>query len=209
MKKIAVGLATVFALTGGSLALSPEASANEWGCDPNVPAVVISGGSVSNVTDINLTANAGTAIGDASGGDENDAFLAGGDGDEVAAAGNGGTSDSSANGGAIVTGNVNSGGNSGNTISVGDTVCAPAPAPAPEKPVEKPIEKPVEKPVVYEKPAAPAPKPVVGRPAAAPVVAALPDTGTGVAGEANFGFIALALVGAVVAAGYSVRARFN
>ena len=206
MKKIAVGLATVFALTGGSLALSTEVSATQdYMCDPNVPAVVISGGSVSNVTDIVLDANGGTAIGDASGGDENDAFLAGDDSDAVAAAGNGGTSDSSANGGAIVTGNVNSGGNSGNTISVGDTVCAPVPVPAPEKPIEKPVEKPV----VYEKPAAPAPKPVVGRPAAAPVVAALPDTGTGVAGEANFGFIALALVGAVVAAGYSVRARFN
>jgi len=207
VKKLAVVFTTVFALTGGSLAFSTEASANEYACDPNVPAVVISGGSVSNVTDISLTADAGTAIGDASGGDENVALLAGDEDGDVAAAGNGGTADSSANGGAIVTGNVNSGGNSGNTIGVGNTVCAPAPAP--EKPIEKPVyEKPVVEQPVYEKPAAPAPaKPAVGR--AARAVAALPDTGTGVAGEANFGFIALALVGAVAAAGYSVRARSN
>ena len=40
----------------------------------------------------------------------------------IAAAGNGGTADCSANGGAIAIGDVNSGGNAGNAIGVGDTL---------------------------------------------------------------------------------------
>ena len=187
MKKLAVVFATVFALVGGSMAFStPATLAN---CDPDVPTVVISGGSVSNSTTIDLNADAGTAIGDASGGDDNIALTLGGDLGDTAASGNAGTADAAANGGAIAVGDVNSGGNTGNVIEVGDTSCAPAPAP------EKPVEKPVAKPAPEKKGAAP--------------VAALPNTGTGVAGDVNFGFIALALVGAVAAAGYSVRARFN
>lgn len=203
MKKLAVVFATVFALVGGSLVFSAPTSANV-DCDPNVPTVVISGGSVANSTSIDLVADGGVAIGDASGGDDNVAFDVDGDGDidgdDIAAAGNGGTADSSANGGAIAVGNVNSGGNSGNVIEVGDTSCAPAPAPKPVVDEKKPVAP------APAKPAAPAAAPA-GK-AAAPV-AALPNTGTGVAGDVNFGFIALALVGAVAAAGYSVRARFN
>ncbi len=41
--------------------------------------------------------------------------------DDLAAAGNGGTATSSANGGAVSIGDVNSGGNVGSLISVGDT----------------------------------------------------------------------------------------
>lgn len=41
--------------------------------------------------------------------------------EEIAAAGNGGTADASANGGAVAIGDVNSGGNSGNAIGIGDT----------------------------------------------------------------------------------------
>jgi hypothetical protein len=192
VKKLAVVFGTVFALVGGSMAFSAPATLANYACDPDVPTVVISGGSVSNSTSINLNADAGTAIGDASGGDDNIAFeLGAGDGGDVtAAAGNGGTADSAANGGAIAVGDVNSGGNVGNVIEVGDTSCAPAPAPEKPAPEKKPDAKPAP-----EKPAAP--------------VSALPSTGTGVAGDVNFGFIALALVGAVAAAGYSVRARFN
>ena len=40
---------------------------------------------------------------------------------DVASAGNGGTATASANGGAVSVGNVNSGGNTGNSIAVGDT----------------------------------------------------------------------------------------
>lgn len=196
MKKLAVVFGTVFALVGGSMAFTAPATLANYACDPDVPTVVISGGSVSNSTSINLNADAGTAIGDASGGDENIAFeLGGADGNDVtAAAGNAGTANSAANGGAIAVGDVNSGGNLGNVIEVGDTTCAPAPAP--EKPVYE-DKKPDAKPAPEKKGAAPAP------------VSALPSTGTGVAGDVNFGFIALALVGAVAAAGYSVRARFN
>jgi hypothetical protein len=200
VKKIAVIFASVFALVGGSLAFSaPTLAQDDCG-------VVISGGSVANSTTLDLNADGGTAIGDASGGDENVAFDFDGDGDidgdDIAAAGNGGTADSSANGGAIAVGNVNSGGNSGNTIEVGNTTCAPPPPPKPVYEDKKPVYED-KKPVAPVKPVAPAAKK-----AAAPV-AALPNTGTGVAGDVNFGFIALALVGAVAAAGYSVRARFN
>ena len=45
--------------------------------------------------------------------------------EEIAAAGNGGTADASANGGAVAVGDVNSGGNSGNSIGIGDTGSAP------------------------------------------------------------------------------------
>jgi hypothetical protein len=41
--------------------------------------------------------------------------------EEIAAAGNGGTAEASANGGAVAVGDVNSGGNTGNTIGIGDT----------------------------------------------------------------------------------------
>ncbi len=41
--------------------------------------------------------------------------------EEIAAAGNGGTAECSANGGAVAIGDVNSGGNAGNAIGVGDT----------------------------------------------------------------------------------------
>lgn len=41
--------------------------------------------------------------------------------DEIQAAGNGGTAECAANGGAVAAGDVNSGGNAGNQINVGDT----------------------------------------------------------------------------------------
>ena len=44
---------------------------------------------------------------------------------DTAASGNGGVARAAANGGAISTGDINSGGNVGNAISVGDTTCAP------------------------------------------------------------------------------------
>ena len=211
MKKIAVVFATVFALVGGSLAFSTPTLADH-DC---APAVQISGGSVSNSTTIDLNADGGTAISDASGGDDNIAVDFDGDGDidgdDVAAAGNAGTADAAANGGAIAVGDINSGGNLGNVIEVGDTFCAPAPAPKPEEPKKPDVvvddKKPA--PVAVAKPApAPAPAPAP-RARGGRAVAALPDTGTGVAGDVNFGFVALALVGAVAAAGYSVRARYN
>jgi hypothetical protein len=40
---------------------------------------------------------------------------------DTAAAGNGGTATAAANGGAVATGDINSGGNAGNAIAVGDT----------------------------------------------------------------------------------------
>jgi hypothetical protein len=85
--------------------------------------VAVDGGTVTNETTIAISADGGTAVATADGGDGNAA--AGGPGGANgnggdAAAGNGGTAVSEANGGAIAIGDVNSGGNSGNTIIVGN-----------------------------------------------------------------------------------------
>ncbi len=81
----------------------------------------INGGTVRNRTILNLSADGGTAISDANGGDDNIAVAGNGgilgDGGS-AAAGNGGVAVSDASGGAISLGDINSGGNSGNTIAV-------------------------------------------------------------------------------------------
>ena len=79
--------------------------------------VAVDGGDVSNSTDLSLSADGGTAISDASGGDDNLAIAAGTD--DAALAGNGGIANAEANGGSISLGDVNSGNNAGNTILIG------------------------------------------------------------------------------------------
>ncbi|MDP9365998.1 MAG: excalibur calcium-binding domain-containing protein, partial [Chloroflexota bacterium] len=71
--------------------------------------------------------------------------------DDTAAAGNGGTADASANGGSVSVGDINSGGNQGSTIVVGDV----------GSPVEE-IEKPEAPKPVAPMPVAPKPVAVVG-----------------------------------------------
>jgi hypothetical protein len=123
--------------------------------------VAVSGGTVQNATVLDVVADGGTAIGDASGGTGNLAADAGNDNDngrnnrnnnnnnnnnnrnnrnnwtsesllsleqrllqtDTASAGNGGVVTVSADGGAVSIQDINSGGNAGNAISVGDTVC--------------------------------------------------------------------------------------
>ena len=177
LSRIAVGSAVTLSLVGGSLLATPGASAQ---CvDPMTgepaPAVVISGGTITNETVIDISANAGTSISDASGGSNNLATTGGGGGEgiDTASAGNGGVATSSANGGAVSIADINSGGNAGNAISVGDTVCAPYTPPAPEAPAP-------EVPVFEE-------------------VVALPSTGVG-AGEASALFALLASAGAAATA---------
>ncbi|MCC2630052.1 MAG: hypothetical protein K0S14_3702, partial [Thermomicrobiales bacterium] len=123
--------------------------------------VYIDGGNVENSTNIDIDAGGGTAIGDASGGSGNLAAVSGGDdsggnggrgglrgliqsryglggggnGGDVASAGNGGIAGASADGGIVVINEINSGGNQGNTIEVGDICVAPVYVPpAPAKP---------------------------------------------------------------------------
>ena len=84
--------------------------------------VAVDGGTVTNETTIDISADGGTAVANADGGDGN--IAVGGTGGIIgdggdAAAGNGGVASSEANGGTIVVGDVNSGGNSGNTVIVG------------------------------------------------------------------------------------------
>jgi hypothetical protein len=170
-------------LVGGSVLMAPEtlaqcggvaAGGGGGGSRPAPVAVMITGGTVTNETVIDVNANAGTSISDASGGSYNLATTGGGGGDglDTASAGNGGVATSSADGGAISIQDINSGGNVGNAISVGDTTCAPvAPPKAPEKP---------------------------GKEVPGEVVVALPSTGVGL-GDPSALFALLTSVGAAAA----------
>jgi hypothetical protein len=61
----------------------------------------------------------------------------GGSGGDTASAGNGGIAGASADGGIVVINEINSGGNQGNTIEVGDICAGPAaPVYVPEKPAK-------------------------------------------------------------------------
>jgi hypothetical protein len=189
VSRIAVGSAVTLSLVGGGLLAAPDAAAqcvaghdDKKGEAIVAPAaVMITGGTVTNETVIDISANAGTSISDASGGNNNLATTGGGGGEgtNVASSGNGGVATSAADGGAVSIQDINSGGNVGNAISVGDTTCAPfTPAPAPEKPAK---EVPVDVPK-----AAPA------------VVVALPDTGVGI-GDVSALFALISSAGAAAA----------
>jgi hypothetical protein len=125
--------------------------------------ISINGGNVDNSTNINIDASGGTAIGDASGGNGNLAAVSGnddsggnggrgglhgliqsryglgggGNGGDSASAGNGGIANASADGGIVVIDEINSGGNQGNTIEVGDICAGPAaPVHVPQAPAK-------------------------------------------------------------------------
>ncbi len=190
LSRMALGSAVTLSLLGGSLLSGPEAFAqcvsgyDDKGEPVLAPAaVMITGGTITNETVIDITADAGTSISDASGGSNNLATTGGGgdDGQDIASAGNGGVATSSADGGAVSIEDVNSGGNVGNAISVGDTACSPftPPAPAPDKPADAPK----------------APK------APKADVVALPDTGVGVGiGDVSALFALISSAGAAATA---------
>ena len=86
----------MFAPTALANAKPPAPPAKPEQCVP-MGGVKISGGSVTNTTNLDLTADGGTGISDATGGDDNVALTTGDSGeDQPAAAGNGGTADASA-----------------------------------------------------------------------------------------------------------------
>ena len=184
LSRMAMGSAVALSLVGGSLLAVPDASAQcVTGYDnkgqPIVEpvAVMITGGTITNETVIDVSADAGTSIADASGGNNNLATTGGGgdDGLDTASSGNGGVATASSNGGAVSIEDINSGGNVGNAISVGDTACAPySPPAAPEAPV-------------YEVPAG-------------EVVVSLPATGVGGLGDVSALFSLLASAGAAATA---------
>jgi hypothetical protein len=173
LSRVVLGSAVAVSLVGGGLMATPVAAQGDCG-------VAIYGGNVLNETVIDLNANGGTAIGDASGGSNNLATTGGGnDGIDTAASGNGGVATAAANGGAISTGNINSGGNVGNAISVGDTHCA----------------------VMAEEEKAPAKEekaPKEEKAAGGEKVVALPDTGVGI-GDASALFALITSAGAAAA----------
>lgn len=171
ISRLVMGSAVTASLVGAAI-MSAPVGAQECG-------VSIYGGDVMNETVIDINANAGTSISDASAGSYNLATTGGGNGGDVAStniasAGNGGVATSSANGGAISTGDINSGGNVGNAITVGNTYCDVAA-----------YEEPVYDDVVYED-------------VAYDAVVALPSTGVG-AGEVGSLFAVLASASAAVA----------
>jgi hypothetical protein len=169
LSRVVLGSAVAVSLVGGGLMATPVAAQDECG-------VTIYGGNVLNETVIDLNANGGTAIGDASGGSNNAATTGGGNaGIDIASSGNGGVATAAANGGAISTGNINSGGNVGNAISVGNTHCDVMAEEAPVK-EEKVREEKAEK----------------------AEVVALPDTGVGI-GDASALFALITSAGAAAA----------
>jgi hypothetical protein len=172
LSRVVLGSAVAVSLVGGGLLAMPVAAQDDCG-------VSINGGSVMNETVIDLNANAGTAISDASAGSNNLAATGGNGGEgaiDTASAGNGGVASAAANGGAISTGDINSGGNVGNAISVGNTNCFPVAA--------------------EEKAAAPEAAPAA--PAPEKVVVALPDTGVGI-GDPSALFALITSAGAAAA----------
>ena len=220
--------AAAVALSIGLVVTAPQVDARD-DHDDRGGSVVIHGGTVSSSTTVDISANGGTAIADASGGNNNVAIVAGrggdndGDGVDIAAAGNGGTANASANGGAVVVGDINSGGNQGNTIVVGNTggrvedvhhapakpVVVPA-KPAPPKAAPAPPKKVV--------PTVPTRTRVVtvptgGRDRGGRAVGRLPSTGVGetlVRGQTGGDAVLLA-AGALLAmgaAGVALRRRF-
>ena len=119
--RMAAGSAVAIALVGVSVLATPVAAQDD--------CVTIYGGDIVNDTSIWISADAGTAISDASAGSNNLATTNGGGAAgsiNTASAGNGGVATAAANGGAVSTGDINSGGNVGNALDVGDTVCAAA-----------------------------------------------------------------------------------
>ena len=157
-----IATAAVVALNIGAVTVPGAEAAQRGG---NELCVAVSGGTVQNATVIDIAADGGTAIGDASGGTGNLAVAAGNDRErdngnndngnnrrnnnnrnnrnnwsaesvlaleqrllqtDTASAGNAGVATASADGGAVSIQDINSGGNAGNAISIGDTVCAPA-----------------------------------------------------------------------------------
>ena len=218
-----LALAAVLALNLGVITAS-SADAAQGGGDL---CVAVSGGTVQNATVVDVVADGGTSIADASGGRGNLAITADGGNErdrnngngnrnnnrndwsaesldvleqrvlqtDIASAGNAGVATASADGGVVSIGDINSGGNVGNAIAIGDTVCAPFEA-APEK------------------------KPSGGGGHAAPTggggggdrggqrVRALPSTGVGELGNAESGSLILAL-GARGMMGLSVGSRLD
>src|SRR5215211_7265110 len=192
LSRVAVGSAVMLSLVGGSVLTASDAMAqcgtpeyNNKGEPVMAPAaVMITGGTITNETVIDISANAGTSISDASGGNNNLALTGGGNnggagGTDIVSTGNGGVATSSADGGAVSVQDINSGGNAGNAISVGDTTCAPFTPPAPEKPKEVPVEVPK-------------------APREEKVVVALPDTGVGI-GDPSALFALITSAGAAAA----------
>ncbi|MCA9879595.1 MAG: hypothetical protein KC442_17505 [Thermomicrobiales bacterium] len=174
LSRFIMGSAVAASLVGAGMLATP-ASAQDCG-------VAIYGGDVMNVTSVDISANAGTSISDSSAGSYNAATTSSNhDGLDTASAGNGGVATSAANGGAIAVGDVNSGGNVGNAVVVGNTDCGVGA-----------WEEPVYEEEVYEE-----------EYAAEEEVIALPETGVG---GVDFGSLA-ALAGAAGAAAASFGLR--
>ena len=102
------GIVVALLLTGVA-ATAPSALASDSGS-----TIIVNGGTSRNETNLDLSADGGTAVANANGGDDNVAVGVLGS----AEAGNGGDAAADASGGMIELGDVNSGNNTGNVVNV-------------------------------------------------------------------------------------------
>ncbi len=241
-----IAIASVVALNLGAVTVSgaDAAQRGSGGGGGGGNCVAVSGGVVENATVLDVVADGGTGIGDASGGTGNLAVTADGGNDndrgngnnnnnnnnnnnrnnndnnnnnnnnnnrnnnrndwsaqpleslelrleqtDTASAGNAGVATASADGGAVSIGDINSGGNAGNAIAIGDTVC-PGAAHAPAGGGGK------------------APAGNVGGGGRGGQVRALPSTGIGTLEASTSGSLLLAL-GALGMMGLSLGSRLD
>jgi hypothetical protein len=184
---------------GSAIAVGDTLGVGSDACGNEVGGVIIDGGEVINETIISVSVDGGTAIADASGGDGNVATTGGraGNGRTItSSAGNGGVSTASADGGVVSIGDINSGGNAGNAIAVGETVTNSRPIccdPVPPMPIPGPV------------PEKSAPVPTGNTPGKV-VVVQLPSTGGGAAD--TFGAVGIGLLAVLSGAGV-LGARFT
>ena len=157
-RRVPIAVAVILVLNLLAVSGADVSAAQRGGNDL---CVAVSGGTVQNATVLDVAADGGPAISDASGGHGNLAAAVGNAGSstaddsnnnhrnkrnnrsdwaaesvqvleqrllqtDTASSGNGGVATASGNGGVVSIGEINSGGNAGNAISVGDTHCGEA-----------------------------------------------------------------------------------
>lgn len=114
---------------GGTIRVGDTVGGDGNGGTGGDAMVQLSGTDISTSFIVNVSVDGGTALGSATGGDDNDAAIFDGDGDGdaedgvgSAAAGSGGFAGATADGGRIAVGAIYVGGNHGGVINVGDTI---------------------------------------------------------------------------------------
>ncbi len=111
--------------SGGTIIQSAGITGNNRGSEINVydcayGSVQIDGGTIINSTDMSFSANGGTTVSTATGGDDNVVQAGGAVASRMITSGNGGSADSGADGGTIITGAMITGNNRGHEVNFAD-----------------------------------------------------------------------------------------